>query len=395
MILSATFSVPTKQCNANMGRDYTKIKFTKNGEKFDGEFFTQKQVFHSTYTTEQLEDFIQKQMGASFKNGFVKTDTQEITYLSNKRGEVKKLVKKSAGSSDSTLKKNTEQKISISGKNYLIPEGQKCEFLEELGVMNKDGKVLAQKYDKFRQINRFLEFIKDVISEIELPQDRPLQIIDFGSGKSYLTFAIYYYLTSLCKINCRIIGLDLKKDVIEHCNQLAQKLNYTSLNFYVGDIADYQDQNPLDIVVTLHACDTATDFALNYAIRKNAKAILSVPCCQHQINLQLKKKDVKEDSPISSLTRYGLIRERMAALATDAVRAEILEQMGYNVQILEFIDDAHTPKNILIRGIKKKLNNENALNGFEKSRRNSINRKNKILQELGVVQQLDTLLADF
>lgn len=139
----------------------------------------------------------------------------------------------------------------------------------------------------------------------------------------------------------------------------------------------------------------ATDFALNYAIRKNAKAILSVPCCQHQINLQLKEKDVKEDSPISSLTRYGLIRERMAALATDAVRAEILEQMGYNVQILEFIDDAHTPKNILIRGIKKKLNNENALNGFEKSRRKSINRKNKILQELGVVQQLDTLLADF
>ena len=261
--------------------------------------------------------------------------------------------------------------------------------------MNKDGKVLAQKYDKFRQINRFLEFIKDVISEIELPQDRPLQIIDFGSGKSYLTFAIYYYLTSLCKINCRIIGLDLKKDVIEHCNQLAQKLNYTSLNFYVGDIAEYQDQNPLDIVVTLHACDTATDFALNYAIRKNAKAILSVPCCQHQINLQLKEKDVKEDSPISSLTRYGLIRERMAALATDAVRAEILEQMGYNVQILEFIDDAHTPKNILIREIKKKLNNENALNGFEKSRRKSINRKNKILQELGVVQQLDTLLADF
>lgn len=395
MILSATFSVPTKQCNANLGRDYTKIKFTKNGEKFDGEFFTQKQVFHSTYTTEQLEDFIQKQMGASFKNGFVKTDTQEITYLSNKRGEVKKLVKKSAGSSDSTLKKNTEQKIPISGKNYLIPEGQRCEFLEELGVMNKDGKVLAQKYDKFRQINRFLEFIKDVISEIELPQDRPLQIIDFGSGKSYLTFAIYYYLTNLCKINCRIIGLDLKKDVIEHCNQLAQKLNYTSLNFYVGDIPDYQDQNPLDIVVTLHACDTATDFALNYAIRKNAKAILSVPCCQHQINLQLKKKDVKEDSPISSLTRYGLIRERMAALATDAVRAEILEQMGYNVQILEFIDDAHTPKNILIRGIKKKLNNENALNGFEKSRRKSINHKNKILQELGVVQQLDTLLADF
>ena len=395
MILSATFSVPTKQCNANLGRDYTKIKFTKNGEKFDGEFFTQKQVFHSTYTTDQLEDFIQKQMGASFKNGFVKTDTQEITYLSNKRGEVKKLVKKSAGSSDSTLKKNTEQKISISGKHYLIPEGQRCDFLEELGVMNKDGKVLAQKYDKFRQINRFLEFIKDVISEIELPQDRPLQIIDFGSGKSYLTFAIYYYLTNLCKINCRIIGLDLKKDVIEHCNQLAQKLNYTSLNFYVGDIADYQDQNPLDIVVTLHACDTATDFALNYAIRKNAKAILSVPCCQHQINLQLKEKDVKEDSPISSLTRYGLIRERMAALATDAVRAEILEQMGYNVQILEFIDDAHTPKNILIRGIKKKLNNENAINGFEKSRRNSINRKNKILQELGVVRQLDTLLADF
>lgn len=172
-------------------------------------------------------------------------------------------------------------------------------------------------------------------------------------------------------------------------------MNYTSLNFYVGDIADYQDQNPLDIVVTLHACDTATDFALNYAIRKNAKAILSVPCCQHQINLQLKKKDVKEDSPISSLTRYGLIRERMAALAPDAVRAEILEQMGYNVQILEFIDDAHTPKIILIRGIKKKLNNENALNGFEKSRRKSINRKNKILQELGVVQQLDTLLADF
>ena len=220
-------------------------------------------------------------------------------------------------------------------------------FLVELGVQTAEGKVVKAKYDKFRQINRYLEFVRDILPA--LPREgRPLKIIDFGCGKSYLTFALYYYLKIMNQYDICVIGLDLKKDVIENCQALADKLGYDSLKFQVGDIGSYEnDTERVDMVVTLHACDTATDHALAKAVRWNARVILSVPCCQHELNRQI------SCDALSPVLKYGLIKERMAALLTDAVRADLLEEYGYDTQILEFIDMEHTPKNILIRAVKK------------------------------------------
>ena len=214
----------------------------------------------------------------------------------------------------------------------------------DLGVQTKEGKIVHAKYDKFRQINRFLEFIADVLPKF--PRDRELTIIDFGCGKSYLTFAMYHYLKELKGYQVHMIGLDLKEDVINHCQELAQKYGYQGLDFYVGDIAGYEGVGQVDMVVSLHACDTATDYALDKAIRWGAQVILSVPCCQHELNAQIKNE------LLAPIFQYGLIKERMAALFTDALRAQILESKGYQVQILEFIDMEHTPKNILIRAVK-------------------------------------------
>ncbi len=230
-------------------------------------------------------------------------------------------------------------------KKYILEPEQKVGFLMDLGVQTREGKIVHAKYDKFRQINRFLEFIEDILPQ--LPKDREVTILDFGCGKSYLTFAMYHYLKILKGYQVHIIGLDLKEDVIAHCRELAEKYGYEGLEFFVGDIATYRDAAQVDMVVTLHACDTATDFALDKAIRLNAKVILSVPCCQHELNGQM------ENELLAPLFSYGLIKERMAALVTDALRAQILESKGYQVQILEFIDMEHTPKNILLRAVKK------------------------------------------
>lgn len=230
-------------------------------------------------------------------------------------------------------------------KKYILDPQQKVGFLQDLGVQTQEGKIVHAKYDKFRQINRFLEFIQDILPK--LPRDREVTILDFGCGKSYLTFAMYHYLKELQGYQVHIIGLDLKEEVIAHCRQLAEKYGYQGLEFYVGDIAGYQGVRQVDMVVTLHACDTATDYALDKAIRWGADVILSVPCCQHELNSQM------ENEVLAPVFRYGLIKERMAALFTDALRAQILESRGYQVQILEFIDMEHTPKNILIRAVKK------------------------------------------
>lgn len=212
-------------------------------------------------------------------------------------------------------------------------------------MQTKEGKIVHSRYDKFRQMNRFLEFIEDIVPE--LPKDRESVIIDFGCGKSYLTFAMYYYLHELKHYDVRIIGLDLKADVIAHCQQLAEDYGYEKLTFLTGDIADYDGVDHVDMVVTLHACDTATDYALDKAVRWGAKVILSVPCCQHEVNRQI------ENELLQPVLKYGLIKERMSALLTDAIRANLLEEAGYQVQVLEFIDMEHTPKNILIRAVKQ------------------------------------------
>lgn len=372
MIISCTFSKPSKNVEEILGRPYLRIKIraanNSNSTAYFVEAFTEKQAFHEQKTEEELSNFIQQHAGTTFKNCVVRTESQEITYLGNKKGNVTRLEKplKTEGTPSET-DSNSPAKHSNSGKssalraiasgpnkkkNYLIPEGNPVPFMVLLGVMTPEGRVVNSRYDKFRQINRFLEFINDVLPEVQKQVgERPIRIADFGCGKSYLTFAVHYFLTAVKGIQAEIIGLDLKKDVIDYCNKIAGQLNLTGLKFDTGNIADYSYQNDPDIVITLHACDTATDFALDYAVKHNCKAILSVPCCQHEINQQLNKNQVPEE--FKPLLKYGIIKERFSALLTDALRSEYLEEQGYSVQMLEFIDMEHTPKNILIRAVLK------------------------------------------
>jgi SAM-dependent methyltransferase len=387
MILSATLSKPGKNCAELLGQAYLRIRIKPAGnsseQTYFAEFFTATQAFHKMLSGKEVEEFLKRHAGTTFLNCTYRTETEEITILGSRKGHTTRLVRKLAqpsqtGSTETILYtpyENGEQtgtgSIRVNSmdrvKNYILPEGVPVPFLVYLGVMTPAGKVVAAKYDKFRQINRFLEYIDDVLPDVirkiseesGLPDcsaeeilSRPLRIADFGCGKSYLTFAVYYYLTKIKKIPAEITGLDLKTDVITYCNRLAEKFGCTGLRFAVGDIAGYKYEHAPDMVITLHACDTATDYALGYAARQKTKAILSVPCCQHELNRQIEAAKPETEAPeFATLFRYGIIRERFSALATDALRAEYLEAAGYSVQILEFIDMAHTPKNLLIRAV--------------------------------------------
>lgn len=319
---------------------------------FQCEEFKNNQAFHRNLNAEEAAFYLEEKM-QEFKQMQMETQKWKYQVLVSKKGKVTIQKKQQSGSvKEVDLSHNRN-------KNYILEEGRLVPFLEDLGVMTPRGEIVRTKFDKFRQINRFLEFIEDILPQ--LPKDREITILDFGCGKSYLTFAIYYYLHELKSYDVRIIGLDLKKEVIAHCNQLAEKYGYTKLKFMEGNIADYTGADEVDMVVTLHACNTATDFALAKAVGWKAKVILSVPCCQHELNGQMQNEIM---APIFS---YGLIKERMAALITDAIRAEYLKKEGYEVQILEFIDMEHTPKNILIRAVYtgKRADNEQALRACE------------------------------
>ena len=331
---------------------------TAEGASYQAEMFTKTQVFHQKFSEGELEEFLKKNSGVTFKNVVTRTDSEEITLLTNKKGKTTELRKKLAVNTASAAPLKI---LPAKKKNYLLPEGTPVPFLVLLGIMNDEGKVISSRYDKFRQINRFLEFINDVLPELsdKTAAGEPIRIADFGCGKSYLTFAVHYFLTEVRHINCEIEGLDLKEEVISYCNDMAKKLNLKGLIFHTGNIADYAGSHSPDIVITLHACDTATDYALKYAVERGARAILSVPCCQHQINTQLQNRgkaggasgDVPAEFEV--LLKWGIIREKFCSLVTDALRGEWLESQGYKVQMLEFIDMEHTPKNILIRAIKK------------------------------------------
>ena len=311
---------------------------------FQCESHQNNQVFHENLKDSEAVEKIVEYMN-QFKQMQLETKAFRYTVLVSKKGKFTIQKKKQTGCvKEADLSHNRSKK-------YILQEGVAVPFLQDLGVMTAEGKIVRTKFDKFRQINRFLEFIEDILPQ--LAKDREVTILDFGCGKSYLTFAMYYYLHELKKYDVRIIGLDLKTDVIRHCNQLSEKYGYKKLKFLEGNIADYTGVEEVDMVVTLHACDTATDYALDKAVGWNAKVILSVPCCQHEVNGQI------ESETLQPLFKYGLIKERMAALVTDAMRAEYLESCGYDAQILEFIDMEHTPKNILIRAVKTGKKKEN------------------------------------
>ena len=307
--------------------------------------FIGRKVFHKNYKKDELKKKITDWMQEDYKQAqFTMTDaTAQI--LSGKHSQTVKYKKCKEVRVQRDLSHNRT-------KRYILPEGTPVGFLIDLGVMTKKGKIVRQKYDKYRQINRFLEFVEDILPQ--LSKEREQTIIDFGCGKSYLTFAMYYYLKELKGYDIRIIGLDLKEDVIAHCNELKDKYGYGKLSFLVGDIASYTDVDAVDMVVTLHACDTATDYALAKAVQWGAKVILSVPCCQHEANRMM------ENELLQPVLQYGILKERMAAIMTDAVRANLLTAKGYDTQILEFIDMEHTPKNLLIRAVYTGKDSENA-----------------------------------
>ena len=330
------------ECGTEPVQGILKIKvrpLEKRGElMFQLEAFTKTQAFHRNLNPEAAGEILATVM-ERFGQMQLETVSQDCTVLISKKGKVtirRKQKKIRAKAAD--LSHNRK-------KRYILEEGVKVPFLQDLGVMTQDGKIVRAKSDKFRQINRFLEFIEDILPELD--KGRELTILDFGCGKSYLTFAMYYYLHELKEYDIRIIGLDLKKEVIRHCNELSGKYGYEKLRFLEGDIADYTGVNKVDMVVTLHACDTATDYALAKAVGWDAKVILSVPCCQHELNRQIRNE------VLEPVLRYGLLKERIAALITDGLRAQYLEREGYEAQILEFIDMEHTPKNILIRAVKR------------------------------------------
>ena len=320
---------------------------------FQVEEFRGKQAFHQNLMKDEAYEYLQNAMSDTFRQMELASAKGSAQILVSKNGKMTVKVKKNRPvkgqakiQAPSTLLDHNRK------KKYVLEEGKPIPFLQDLGVMTADGRIVHSRYDKFRQINRFLEFVQDILPK--LPKGREINIIDFGCGKSYLTFAMYYYLKELNGFDIRVIGLDLKQDVIDHCNQLARKYGFEKLAFYHGDIASYEGVDQVDMVVTLHACDTATDYALAKAVRWNASVILSVPCCQHELNRQMK------NDMLEPVLQYGLLKERMAALYTDGIRAEILENHGYRTQILEFIDMEHTPKNLLIRAVYTGKDSENA-----------------------------------
>ena len=298
-----------------------------------------KKEFHKNYEKAELLEQLDHWLRKDYRQLQMDTTTQSVQALVSKKGKttVKQKIARDMRSAR-VLDHNRK-------KRYLLEEGTPIPFLVDLGVMTAEGAIVRSRYDKFRQINRYLEFVEDILPELD--KDRELTLIDFGCGKSYLTFALYYYLTVKKQYRIRMIGLDLKKDVMEHCQELAEKYGYDRLTFLTGDIADYDGVELVDMVVSLHACDTATDYALEKALQWNAKVIFAVPCCHHELNRQM------HSTEMNPVLKYGLIQERMAALMTDAFRADVLELEGYQVQVLEFIDMEHTPKNILIRAVKQ------------------------------------------
>lgn len=346
------------------------LKENNKNKFYQIEKFTDKQVFHENIKINEISDKVSELIFGNYKQMTAWSNNEIFDLKISKKGKI--FLGK---------KKNDNSKIVAKGhnkeKNYILKEGMIIEPLIDLGVFTKEGKVVNSKYDKYKQINRFIEIIDD---EIKKNDYKELTILDFGCGKSYLTFVLYYYFVKIKNINVKMIGLDLKEDVIKKCNDIAKRYNYENLHFELGDINGFKYNNKVDMVITLHACDTATDYALYNAIKWNSKMIFSVPCCQHEFNSQMKANE------LSILTKYGIVQERVAALMTDSVRANLLECMGYKTQLLEFIDIAHSPKNILIRASKNNISKE--------KKEKSLNEVNNLIRTFNFNPTLYNLLKN-
>lgn len=326
---------------ASKSEQYKKIQIEWKESYYQLACYTEKQVFHENRSPEELGERCITLLGEHFLQLYAWSTDWEYALLLTKKGHatLQKHRKADESAPKTAATHNRE-------KNYLLKEGTVIAPLVDMGIFTKEGKIVASMQDKFRQINRFIELIDDTLKESRLTK---LNIIDFGCGKSYLTFIVYYYLTEIRHMDVEILGLDLKTDVIKKCNQAAEKYGYEHLHFALGDINGFQAPFPVDMVLTLHACDTATDYALYNAIQWNAKLIFSVPCCQHELNNQLQPEN------LALLSRYGIVKERFSALLTDAIRGNLLTTQGYKTQLLEFVDLSHTPKNIMIRAVRSPM----------------------------------------
>lgn len=382
MILGTDFRKIIISSPATKSEEYQRMVIEKKKDFCQIAKYTDKQVFHENVKGENvLRRCIELTDGHYRQVNGIAVDMEHIILIS-KNGKCNYKVKRLATEAIRTAGAGrAEQSMAAVGhnrrKNYILSEGMSIEPLVDMGVFTKDGRVVNSMYDKYKQINRFVEILNDEIAGLKM---KKLNVIDFGCGKSYLTFVVYYYLTKVMGLEVNMIGLDLKADVIEKCNKAAAKYHYDGLRFELGDINGYMAPFDVDMVITLHACDTATDYALYNAIRWKAKMIFSVPCCQHEFNKQMKA------AALPILSRYGIIKERFAALATDAVRANLLEYCGYRTQLLEFIDFDHTPKNILIRAVYRPVVPKSV-------RENALNEVNALIKEFSFEPMLGKLLG--
>lgn len=351
--------------NSKYIKGYIRPVEIKGNSMMQIELFTETQSFAHNYNYDEFSEIINTIMLDSFF---------QLNIITNEYNYSFKYTKKNHLLSNKIKNKEIKTLLNVSHnkqKKYILNDGNIIPPLVDLGVMTQDGKIVPSYYDKYRQINRFLEIIDDTIKTFK---EQELNIIDFGCGKSYLTFIVYYYLVNIKNIKTNIVGLDLKADVIKKCNEIAKNYGYNSLNFEIGDISLYKPHFRVDLIITLHACDVATDYAMYHAIKLHSKYLLSVPCCQHEINNQIKKSS-------SFLASYGIVKERMSALLTDTIRAKLLEYSGYNVDILEFVDFDASPKNLLVRA--KYTGNSNA---------KALDEVKQILDEFTIDQTLYKLL---
>lgn len=321
------------------------IIFEKNGSLFIGltKYTQDNKADRKNITLEEAPALLSSLALTEYQRTNIITPVGECSVMISKKGKITILNKIKFGSANLTLMDIPVQSHNKQ-KNYIITPENSSEFLIKLGICSSDGKIHDKKMSKYRQINKFLEIVDDVYSE--LPKEDSLTVCDLCCGKSYLSFAVYHFLTVIKCRKVKMYAVDLKADVISFCSDLAKRLEY-NMEFICDDISNFNPDSKVDMVVSLHACDIATDIVLSNAIRLNAKVILSTPCCHHELQKTIKC------SELSFITRHSILKQKLADAATDSLRCLALEYFGYDVTAFELIDPEETPKNVIIKGIYK------------------------------------------